>query len=633
VYLGNSRAFSYSVILFFLIALTAVLAWSGSSPEYNLVSVAVPASLKGISMLYPVGLNASSLNIVTGDTLYVVDDSGTPRYSILLTNAPPVALFLEQGARTGVYYVYYGYSNPYYQYTVQLGDSSFFTVYHDFSSTAELLDFMGNYSVEPSTGTLELYDTDGDYIVYNKAFLNQPVVLNLHAPRAVVFSYSASSSGVAELDLNQGNFADWDFLSPDCSDIHVVVNNAPANYTIASCDVAGKYIRLYVRLPSTSGTLLVKYGAPNPYLEYRSNLSPNITASFTPVQQSYIGVDSLYIGFTSNTTSPLSKAILVKVSGNSIAVGYSVNGGFTMVDSKPLTGAFPATVFYGYACDSSTNTIDFYYIVYTMTGGPSTAVAKGMASISGSALGLTCPAYLNPFIYNADTNALREPAYLSLLAVLKYPNGIYQYANGGVSISVSGYYSAGSAMKKIYLNQPMMIKLENGVVNVYPCPQCGSNLVLSGFTGYSLYYSVAGASLSTYIDSDNYPLDAPLGIGVVVVASPLTKSLTIYQSYDANFITVSETTPPPIEVPLPSLPPTIYVNPAVSIPIMMAGFTAVALYSARKLQSVTGGLAVAGGVALLISIPLSVVSNDYSILGYGITVAFITIVLDLARRL
>jgi hypothetical protein len=323
------------------------------------------------------------------------------------------------------------------------------------------------------------------------------------------------------------------------------------------------------------------------------------------------------VGLTDNSiiTSALLKAgVLMNSTAFKSTVFVWYNG--SVVSSKDMVFPSPPTdVLVSYYCESNTTLVVYVGLVY-MSGNYTrmdTVYVKGSVP--------ACPASLYPYVYAPTTSVFVE-RYGSTLGML-----FRLLVVGDLKVSIVGPVIPGSLLKYVYVSSPLAIEYVLTDINVYPYGAKG--VTLKGFRGWSLSYSVSGVTISgVSITSDDYVVDVPVGITLVVSVDPVGRSVSIVSA-----------SPPPVvtSVPAPTVTPTINLPdvsvlkpsiPQTSSLLMYGVFLALAV----TIYSVTRSLSTAIVVSGVVSSVYAFATKDLSILPYTAVAITLGIALYVASR-
>jgi hypothetical protein len=235
--------------------------------EYNVLVVTVPVEIMGSIQTFIVPLNVSNTGLLSEYSLYVVSQ-GVPRYSYLFSRMPPVAVFLEVSAYSGVYEAWYGGGNPHATYTSMPGSqSSFWLAYDDFDYATGFW-FNSSVSVLGSKATLE---PDG-YLALTMPYSPSTAHLwLLHGKRALALIFSEPYSEFVALTLTSLNFTDIELVQ-DGSDVFFVdpLGNC-LHYGVLHLDKSAGILMVIVN-PADNTAIFMLYGGANACPAHRVGL-------------------------------------------------------------------------------------------------------------------------------------------------------------------------------------------------------------------------------------------------------------------------------------------------------------------------------------------------------------------------
>jgi hypothetical protein len=226
--------------------------------EYNVFAVTVPLDVIGSIQTFIVPLNVSSTGLLSEHSLYVVSQ-GVPRYSYLFSRMPPVAVFLEVSAYSGVYEAWYGGGNPYAAYTGAPGSqSSFWLVYDDFDYATG---FWDSSSVRIS-GSKAMLLPNG-YLALTAPYSPSTAhIWLLHGRRALVLALGEAYSEFVTLILTPENFTDIGLVQ-DGTDIFFLDQAGRClHYSVLYLDKSAGILVVAVN-PEGNTVIFMLYGGAN----------------------------------------------------------------------------------------------------------------------------------------------------------------------------------------------------------------------------------------------------------------------------------------------------------------------------------------------------------------------------------
>jgi hypothetical protein len=323
------------------------------------------------------------------------------------------------------------------------------------------------------------------------------------------------------------------------------------------------------------------------------------------------------VGLTDNSTvtSALLKAgVLMNSTAFKSTVFVWYNG--SVVSSKDMVFPSPPTdVLVSYYCESNTTLVVYVGLIY-MAGNYTrmdTAYVKGSVP--------ACPTSLYPYVYAPTTSVFVE-RYGSTLGMM-----FRLLVVGDLKVSIVGPVIPGSLLKYVYVSSPLAIEYALTDINVYPYGTKG--VTLKGFRGWSLSYSVSGVTISgVSITSDDYVVDVPVGITLVVSVDPVGRSVSIVSASPPPVVTA---VPAPTVTPTINLPDVSVLKPSIpqTASLLMYG---VFLALTVTIYSVTRSLSTAIVVSGVVSSVYAFATKDLSILPYTAIAITLGIALYVASR-
>jgi len=285
----------------------------------------------------------------------------------------------------------------------------------------------------------------------------------------------------------------------------------------------------------------------------------------------------------------------VLVNGSSVVPFIYYNG------SKYYAGgvsglSFPLDVAVSWECSGGTAGVNAM-VVYMLGNATYYSVLRNV--FSGVNVS-SCPSLLYPYLFVSGNVAGVVDKYGGLSSeILRY------LATGTLRVAVTGPIPAGGLVKFVTLASPVRVVYSMG--NVYTEPGSGSVLTLVGFKGFTLSYSVAGSSVSNVlIARDEYPLDFPRGISLLVIADPSSRTVSLVQvspvSEPREYMPIPA---PGISVPaLPSPQPPVFPGTwdSPAFIVLYGAAVAVAIVATKMTGSVPRGIMIAAmsfGLVLL----------------------------------
>ena len=384
-------------------------------------------------------------------------------------------------------------------------------------------------------GTLRFLNATDGGLVYT-CFLRMPEVL--------VYKWASRDGLISVLGTREAVVLNVTRI-PELNTI-IVVAELKGN---ASISLQGGYVPVKVKVNGVK----VKPTIVNRTL-LLFNLSSLVEATFkAPVKVQVMPgaapIGAIYeVGFADKSVL-VNATLFVGLRFNSSTVSpFLIYGGIMRIGSS-LTGfSYPLFVGVSWSCERSTITI-YYVLAYQSQAGWTSAVVD---SHGFTVSNLTCPSKLYPYVAVLGNQTGVVDKYGAV------PSEILPHlALGTLRVTVWGPVQAGSVVKYVILSTPMAIKYTKDAVLVEPY-NGRAPLTLIGFKGYTLSYSVAGVSVSgVAIASNEYPLELPLGIALMVIVDPSSRTVNIVQ------VAVIQK---PIHIPAPTTGgpyiPELPVNPA-----------------------------------------------------------------------
>jgi len=332
------------------------------------------------------------------------------------------------------------------------------------------------------------------------------------------------------------------------------------------------------------------------------------------------------IGFADNST--LEQSVLrigVLVNGSSVVPFVYYNG--SVFYASGVSGlSYPLDVVVSWECSNGVVGVDAM-VVYML--GKYTYYSTLRSVFSGVNVS-SCPSKLYPYLYIPGDLTGVVDKYGGLSSeVLRF------LATGALRINVAGPIPAGGLVKYVTLASPVRIVYSAG--NVYTEPGSGSMLTLVGFRGFTLSYSVAGASVSNIlIARDEYPLDFPRGISLLVIADPSSKTVSLVQVSPVSEpreympIPVPGITVPALPNPQPPVFPGSWDSPAFTV--LYGATVAVAIVATRITGSVPRGIMVAAMSFGLVLLGIGVFTRDFSAVSVALVALVTAVGVEVARR-
>jgi len=393
--------------------------------------------------------------------------------------------------------------------------------------------------------------------------------------------------------------------------ILVNTNLTPVLVKVNGSPVSFSYVNNTVLLYNLASTVEVYYSTP-------------VTATTMP---GAAPVGAIYeVGFADNPT--LENATLrvgVLVNGSSVVPMLWYNG-TSYYGSGPAGLSYPLIVAVSWGCEGGTAEVS-YMLVY-MLGDYTYAAASRHVFTEVS---IACPARLYPYI------AVQGNVTGVLDKYGGVPSEILKYlATGTLKITVQGPIPAGGMVKYLVLNSPVkLIYTYNGIVVE---PGGTAPVTLVGFRGFTLSYSVAGVTVSNVmIARDEFPLEFPYGIALMVVADPSSRTISIVQvaAPAPPVVMTPQTTAPwlaPIQPPGPMQPVFPVDWGAPQFIVLYGAAVAVAILASKLTGSVPRGIMLASLVFGLVLFGVGVFTGNLSALGFAMLAFVVAAAVEIARR-
>jgi hypothetical protein len=323
------------------------------------------------------------------------------------------------------------------------------------------------------------------------------------------------------------------------------------------------------------------------------------------------------VGLASNSNVSLATfkaGVLINSTAQKSRVFAWYNG--TTLGSKDMAFPSPPTVvLLSYYCESSTTFVVYAGFVYAI--GNYTRLSTAYLKVSVP----SCPASLHPYVYS-PTQTVYVERYGATLGLL-----FRLLVVGELRVSVVGPLVPGSMLKYVYVSAPLAVEYALTDIRVYPYGTRG--LTLRGFRGWTLSYSVSGVTVSGIsVASDEFVVDVPLGVTLVVTADPVSRTISI----------VSAAPPPPMaSVPAPPPAPGISVPdvsilrlslPTASSLVMYGVFLALAVAMYSVTRSLSTAVLVSGVVASVYAFAV----RDLGILPYAAVAIVLGVALHVSSR-
>jgi hypothetical protein len=169
-------------------------------------------------------------------------------------------------------------------------------------------------------------------------------------------------------------------------------------------------------------------------------------------------------------------------------------------------------------------------------------------------------------------------------------------------------------------------------------PGGSAPVTLVGFRGFTLSYSVAGVTVSNILVArDEFPLEFPYGIALMVVADPSSRTVSIVQvAAPAPPVTIAPpTTAPwlaPMQPPGP-MPPVFPVDwGAPQFIVLYGAAVAVAILASKLTGSVPRGVMLASLVFGLVLFGVGAFTGNLSALGIALLAFVVAAAVEIARR-
>jgi hypothetical protein len=357
------------------------------------------------------------------------------------------------------------------------------------------------------------------------------------------------------------------------------------------------------------------------------NLSSTVEAYYSTLVSAPTLPGAVYeIGFADNST--LEQSVLrigVLVNGSSVVPFVYYNG--SVFYASGVSGlSYPLDVVVGWECSDGVAGVDAM-VVYML--GKYTYYST-LRSVFRDVNVSSCPSKLYPYLYIPGNLTGVVDKYGGLSSeVLRF------LASGALRVNVTGPIPAGGLVKYVTLASPVRVVYSAG--NVYTEPGSGSTLTLVGFRGFTLSYSVAGASVSNIlIARDEYPLDFPRGISLLVIADPSSRTVSLVQVSPVSEpreympIPVPGITVPALPKPQPPVFPGSWDSPAFIV--FYGAAVAVAIVATRITGSVPRGIMMAAMSFGLVLLGIGVFTGDFSAVSVALVALVTAVGVEVARR-
>ena len=376
------------------------------------------------------------------------------------------------------------------------------------------------------------------------------------------------------------------------------------------------YTLFYTTVPTTGYYSELRY-APLPEFPV---VVPRVYPGAAPVGPVY------EVGFADTTA----------VVNASLRAGLLINGSsftpFLRVGNETLYGeprlglSYPLDIVLGWRCVDGYVSIN-YMVVY-MNGGFTRYVMGKHAFLNVT---VACPATTHPYVLVLEGGGAgvvdRYGAVIS--EILDY------MGFGAFRVTVVGPVPAEGLVKYFTLSTPVKVVYEFGSVRVEPGGKAPITLV--GFRGYTLSYSAAGVTVSNVlITSNEYLLEFPYGIALMVVVDPASRTVSLVQvSIPQAPVTVAPTPGGGMYVPQPQ-PPTApswsldFGEPAFII--LYGAMIAVAIVASKMTGSIPRGIMTSAIAFGIVMAGVGAFTQNLTAVATAILAFIISASVEIARR-
>jgi hypothetical protein len=285
--------------------------------------------------------------------------------------------------------------------------------------------------------------------------------------------------------------------------------------------------------------------------------------------------------------------------------------------------SYPLVVALSWRCENGD--VEVYYMLAYTLWNYTYAVASRHAF---TGVLVTCPARLYPYVAMPGGATGIVDKYGAV------PSEILRHlALGTLRITVQGPIPAGGLIKFLVLNSPVRLVYRQGNIDIEPGGR--SPVTLVGFRGFTLSYSVAGATVSNVlVAAEELPLEFPYGVALMVIVDPSSRAISIVQvAAPAPPVILGTTTVPWIA--LPTVQPRPIVQPDWGAPefiVLYGSMVAVAVLASKLTGSVLRGVMLSSLVFGLVLFGIGVYTGNLSVLGASLLVFILATGAEIARR-
>jgi hypothetical protein len=285
--------------------------------------------------------------------------------------------------------------------------------------------------------------------------------------------------------------------------------------------------------------------------------------------------------------------------------------------------SYPLFVALSWHCENGIIEIS-YMLTYTLWNYTYTVTSRHVfAEVS-----VVCPAKLYPYLaVLGGTEGIVDKYGAVPSETLRY------LALGTLKITVQGPIPAGGLIKFLVLNSPIRLVYRHGGIDVEPGGRLPVTLV--GFRGFTLSYSVAGATVTNVLIATNeLPLYFPYGVALMVIVDPSSRTISIVQVAAPAPPVVLETTAVPW-IALPTIQSRPVVQPDWGAPefiVLYGAMVAVAVLASKLTGSVLRGVMLSSLVFGLVLFGIGVYTGNLSVLGTSLLIFILATGAEIARR-
>jgi len=333
------------------------------------------------------------------------------------------------------------------------------------------------------------------------------------------------------------------------------------------------------------------------------------------------------IGFADNATLP-NATLRVGLLMNGSVVTPFLRYGRNVYYGPNTTGlGYPLDVGLTWSCSNGVYEID--YMMGFMLGG-STYYKVGRHVFQNKFV--ACSSYLYPYLAVLGNSTGVVDKYGAVVSeVLRY------WSVGAFKVTVAGKIPAGSMVRYLVLNSPTSITYTYSGIQIAPSSSTVP-VTLVGFRGFTLSYSVAGVSVSNVIVTKNeYPLEFPYGVALMVVADPSARTVSIIQvaAIQSPMQVGVTTTAPGLYVPSPPAPtaPSWSIDfGAPAFIVLYGSMVAVAIVATRITGSIPRGIMMSAVAFGLVMTGMGVFTRNLTTIATAMLAFIIASSIEIARR-